>query len=145
MYISLTPWASLPPPHHTLLFWLLYRKWIPVLHWVWLSKVLHCVYVGEEVAEEGLSKLGLNAEIGALKQSFKWFPAFWPGSSYYIWPCPFGNTVLFCVFINSNSEWNNSNTVASEIFIWHHLISNSWFIWAVAELEKSHMKFEDCN
>ena len=146
IHISLAPWASLPPPHRSLLFWLLYGKWKLVLHWEWLCKALYCVYTGEEVAEEGLSELGLNAEFGALKHSFKWSPVFfWPGSSYYIWPCPFGNTVVLCVFINGNLEWNNSNTIASEIFIWHLLISNSWFIWAVAELEKSHMKFEDCN
>ena len=34
------------------------------------------MYTGEEVAEEGLSELGLNAEFGALKHSFKWSPVF---------------------------------------------------------------------
>ena len=73
---TLAPWASLPSPHRTLLFRLLSGKWKPVLHWAWLCKALHCVYTGEEVAEEGLSELGLNAEFEALKQSFKWSPVF---------------------------------------------------------------------
>lgn len=38
--------------------------------------MLCCAYIGEEVAGERLSELGLEAEFGALKQSFKWFMFF---------------------------------------------------------------------
>ena len=65
--------------------------------------MLCCAYIGEEVAWEGLSELGLEAEFGALKQSFKWFMCFGRVAHITFDHALLGIQLSY-VFINGNSE-----------------------------------------